>query len=137
MIEKQRLSDALRRDAGVQWKAVALSVVEDDQVVFAGNSASGASNTAGDLLRIYLLRSKHCQQQGIDVPGLVELIDSLAGRSEGAGIQVQPFLGPTSSVTAFWDAAGTLVGCVTILGRDAESGRRSLNIALGKPEPMS
>jgi hypothetical protein len=132
MTEKQRLSDALRHDGSVQWKAVALSVVEDDQVVFAGNSDSAASSTAGDLLRIYRLRLKHCRQQGIDVPGLVELLESLGGHSEGTIIQVQPFRGPTRSVIAFWDASCHLVGCVTILGQDPERGRQSLDFALGK-----
>ena len=131
MSEKQKLTDALRRGAQTEWGTAALSALDDQQVVFAG-SPRGASNTAGDLLRIYRLRLAHCYEYGIVAHGIAELIECLARRASGAAIEVQPFLGPESGVVAFWDTAGNLVGCVTVLGRDPEIGRRNLDFALGK-----
>jgi hypothetical protein len=131
MSEKQKLTDTLRRSAQTDWGTAALSALDDQQVVFAG-SPGGASNTAADLLRLYRLRLSHCHEHGIVAHGIAELIESLVGRASGAAIEVQPFLGPESAVIAFWDTAGNLVGCVTVLGRDPEIGRRNLDFALGK-----
>ncbi len=108
-----------------------LSATDDPEVVFAGN-ADGASSTAGGLLRIYEIRQRHCREQGIETYGIAELLDSLSDCGESDLIQGQPFLGPGSSVAAFWDAAGNLLGCITVLGRDPESGRRNLDFANGK-----
>jgi hypothetical protein len=133
MSEKQRLADALKRQVGTTaWAAAALSAIDDPQVIFAGNRNSPASNTAGGLLRIYQLKLDHCREQGIAAHGIAELIESLRGRTQNEVIEVQPFIGPQSSVAAFWDTAGNLVGCVTVLGRDTESARQNLEFALGK-----
>lgn len=131
MSEKQKLSEALKRNAPTEWGAAALSAIADQEVVFAG-STGGADNTAGELLRIYRLRASHCLKKGIQVQGLTELLASLGARSASAVIQVQPFRGPRSSVAAFWDATGNLVGVITIVGRDPEIGKRNLEFALGK-----
>jgi len=130
MSEKQKLIDALRRSAQTEWGTAALSALDDQQVVFAGSP--GAGNTAGDLLRIYRLKLIHSRKAGIVAHGIVELIESLARRTTDTIIDVQPFRGPESSVGAFWDATGNLVGCVTIFGGDRERGRRNLDFALGK-----
>ncbi|WP_375313127.1 hypothetical protein WHZ77_07705 [Bradyrhizobium sp. A5] len=128
--EKNRLSEALKQNAQ-SWAAVALSVVGDPQVEFAG-STGGASSPAGGLLRTYRIRQRHCEEKGIQTGGMAELIDSLSVCGERDLIQVQPFIGPRSSVTAFWNAAGNLLGCITVLGPDLESGRRNLDFANGK-----
>jgi hypothetical protein len=128
MNEKQRLIDALKEGATTDWARVALSAVEDREVVFAGNPGCRASTMAGDLLPIYRIRLKH----GIEAHGLAELVESLACRGKEVVIEGQPFLGPKSAVSAFWDAAGNLIACVTILGRDPEDGQRNLDLALGK-----
>jgi hypothetical protein len=132
MSEKQRLADALERHANTAWGTAALSAVDDDEVVFAGSPNRPGSNTAGDLLRIYRLRLDHCRERGIEAYGITELIESLIGREQSEVIEIQPFIGPRSSVAAFWDTAGNLVGCVTVLGRDAEGSRHTLELALGK-----
>jgi hypothetical protein len=131
MSEKEKISDALKRDITTEWRVAALTAIDDQEVVFAGNANAGASNTVGDLLRIFRAGQSHCRERGIDAHGLAELIETLAGRNEGTVMHVQPFLGPRSSITAFWDVTGNLVGCVTILGRDSENGRRNLDFALG------
>lgn len=131
MNEKKKLSDALKQNVALEWAAAALSATDDPEVVFAGN-AGGASSTAGDLLRTYEIRQRHCSERGIETYGIAELLDSLSGRGECDLIQGQPFLGPRSSVAAFWDAAGNLLGCITVLGRDPESGRRNLDFANGR-----
>ncbi|WP_035672077.1 hypothetical protein [Bradyrhizobium liaoningense] len=128
--EKNRLSDALKQNAQ-KWAAVALSVADDPQVVFAGNTG-GASATAGELLRTYQIRQRLCEEKGIETYGMAELIDSLSDCGERDPIQVYPFIGPSSSVAAFRDAAGNLLGCITVLGRDPESGRRNLDFANGR-----
>ncbi|KYK47386.1 hypothetical protein A1D31_31220 [Bradyrhizobium liaoningense] len=127
--EKNRLSDALNQNAQ-KWAAVALSVADDPQVVFAGNT--GGSATAGELLRTYQIRLQICEEKGIETYGMAELIDSLSDCGERDPIQVYRFIGPSSSVAAFRDAAGNLLGCITVLGRDLESGRRNLDFANGK-----
>ena len=127
---KNRLVLALQADATKEWARVALSTVDNEHVVFAGNESFGASNTAADLLRIYRIRQARCREQGIEAWGLVELIESLSAHGANNAIEVQPFLGPTSSVTAFWNSDGDLIGCVTILGRERGSG--NLSFALGK-----
>jgi hypothetical protein len=132
MSEREELLDRLKRDAMTEWGAAALSAIHDQETAFAGNTSAGATDTAGNLLRIYRLRQNHCREQGIEARGIAELIATLAGRSEDDVIRVQPFLGSKSSVTAFWDATGNLLGCITILGGDRESGRRNLEFALGK-----
>ncbi|WP_155526033.1 hypothetical protein [Bradyrhizobium symbiodeficiens] len=129
--EKSRLSDALKQNSEQKWAAAALSVTDDPRVVFAG-SAGGASSKAGDLLRIYQIRQKHCVEEGIETYGMAELIDVLSDFGERGLIQVQPFLGPGGSIAAFWDAAGDLLGCITVLGRDSESGWGNLDFANGK-----
>lgn len=131
MSEKKQLSDALKRHAANGWVAAALSAIEDEHVVFAGNANAGASNTAMDLLRIYRIRQSHCRARQIEACGLTQLIESLAACRESDVIEVQPFLGPGRSITAFWNTAGNLIGCITLLGRDPESGRQSLDIANG------
>jgi hypothetical protein len=130
--EKQKLIDALRRAAQTEWVTVALSALDDQQVIFAGLPGHRVGNTAGGFLRIYRIRLVHSSEQGIVADGLVELIEYLVRQPSDAFIEGQPFLGPESYVAAFWDAFGNLVGCVTILGGDPESGRRNLDYALGK-----
>jgi hypothetical protein len=129
MSEKQKVVDALRRGARTEWGTAALSALDDQRVIFAGNP--GASSTAGILLQIYRVRLDHCRRHGIVAYGMAELIESLARRTSDAAIEVQPFLGPESSISAFWDAAENLVGCVTVLELDPERGRRNLDFALG------
>jgi hypothetical protein len=128
--EKNRLSDASKENAQ-KWAAVAMSVVDDPQVEFAG-STGGASSPARGLLRIYRIRQQHCEENAIETYGMAQLTVSLSDYGERDLIQVHPFIGPSSSVAAFWDAAGNLLGCITVLGRDPESGRRNLDFANGK-----
>jgi hypothetical protein len=131
MNEKQALSEVLGNGDTGSCRSAALSALKDQNVLFAGNSDSPAKNTAGDLQRIYRIRLMHCQDRQIEAFGIAELIESLGCYPPDAFILVQPFIGPNSSVTAFWSSAGALVGCVTILGRDSESGQRNLDEALG------
>jgi len=132
MNEKERLTEALEGQAGTGWGKLALSVINDHQVVFAGNRNSPATNTAGDLLRIYRLKLDHSVRMGVPAHGIAELIESLVNRVQSELIELQPFLGPQGVVAAFWDTAGNLIGCVTIVGRNAESARQNLEFALGK-----
>ncbi|QDP26706.1 hypothetical protein [Bradyrhizobium cosmicum] len=129
---KNRLVSALQAHAANEWAVVALSALGNEHVVFAGNVSSGASSTAADLLRVYRLRQAHCREQGIEACGLAELIESLSAHDANDVIEGQPFLAPTGAVHAFWNSSGDLIGCVTILGLDAERGRRNLSFALGK-----
>ena len=131
MNERLKLTEVLTRGAQTEWGTAALSALADQENVFAG-SPSGTYNTAGDLLRIYGLRLTRCPEHGIVAHGIAELIESLARRTPSTIVEVQPFLGPKSSVAAFWDTAGDLLGCVTVLGRDPERGRRNLEFALGQ-----
>lgn len=131
MSEKQRLTEALRGEPQTEWATAALSALGDQRVVYAG-SRSRVGNTAADLLRIYRIRLGNLCEHRVVAQGLVELIDCLARQTSETFIEVQPFIGPESSVTAFWDAAGDLVGCVTLFGHDPDRGRRNLDFALGK-----
>jgi len=110
-----------------------VSALDSEEVVFAGAGDSAATNTAADLLRIYRARLSHCEKRGIKAHGIQELMDFLIHCKPDSIFEVQPFLGAGSSITAFWDAAGQLIGCITILGRDPESGRRAFELATGKP----
>lgn len=133
MSDKELLANALEKYAGVTaWGRAALAVIARPDVVFAGNHNSPASNTAGELLRIYRMKLDHCRERGIEAHGIAELIESLASRAQSEVIEVRPFIGPQDSVAAFWNATGDLVGCVTVLGRDTESARQNLDFALGK-----
>lgn len=133
MSDKQLLENALEKYAGTMaWGRAALAVIARPEVVFAGSHNSPASNTAGELLRIYRMKLDHCRERGIEAHGIMELIESLASRAQGEVIEVRPFVGPQNSVVAFWSTSGDLVGCITVLGRDTESARQNLDFALGK-----
>jgi hypothetical protein len=129
---KKGLIQALQRGPSRDWVAAALSALNDEQVVFVGNTRVNVDNTAADLLRIYRIRQVHCREQGIEVHGMAELIESLAAHAEIGRVQVQPFFGSTNAVVAFWNEAGDLIGCVTIPALDPERGRRNLDFALWK-----
>jgi hypothetical protein len=132
MSKKDRLAAALRGNEKVRWKAAAAAALEDPEIAFAGQSESRATNTAGDLIRIYEMRRDYGDQKRIEAHGVVELLDCLKKCSTETVVLVQPFLGPRSSVTAFWDSEDRLLGCITVNGIDTGRGKKSLDFALGK-----
>jgi hypothetical protein len=128
---KQALLDALRSGSGSPWQRVALSALDDAEVVYDG-SGSLDGGPVDEWLRIYKLRLKHCQENGIQANGLAEFVQNLERLMPDDVVSGEPFGGPTTRISAFWDAAGNLVGCVTILGWSPERGQEHLDRALGK-----
>ena len=130
--ERERLVVALKRHSGKAWAATALSALEDPSVVVAGNSGSQPTGTVGDLTRLYRIRLAHCREQKVNAHGIAELLEALSGLPASEKIEIQPFLGQRSGVDAFWNEAGDLVGCVTVLDWSPDRGRANLEFALGK-----
>jgi hypothetical protein len=128
MSRKQKLSDMLRMGAGASWKSAALTALDSNQVVLAGDEAWA---TAGDLLRIYRIRLTHFQEKGVQAIGINEFLQSLERLAPGNVIRVEPYMGPQTIVGAFWDAAENLIGCMTVLGWGPERGQENLDFSKG------
>ena len=131
MNRKQALLDALRSGSGLSWQHGALSALDDAEVVYDG-SGSLDDGPVDEWLRIYKIRLKHCQENGIQAIGLAEFVQNLEQRMPNDMVRGEPFGGPTTRIAAFWDAAGNLVGCVTIRGWSPERGQENLDRVLGK-----
>ena len=131
MSRKQALLDALRNGSSSSWQRVALSALDEPEVVYDGNGSPN-DGSVGEWLSIYKIRLKHCQENGIQAIGLAEFVQALEWLMPNDVVVGEGFGGPTTRISAFWDAAGNLVGCVTILGWSPERGQENLDRALGK-----
>lgn len=113
MNEKRNLIKALKSTPWSKWQKAALDSLSEPSVVFAGERQTDGKVTADDLLRIYRIRLDSAEKKKIIAYGLNELLKSLSCCSPDSNIEVQPFLGASVSVVAFW-RVDTLIGCVTI-----------------------
>jgi hypothetical protein len=128
---KQALVGALKKGSSSSWQRIALSALDDTQVVHIG----GGSQDGGPVdewLSIYKVRLKHCEENGIQAIGLAEFVQNLEQLMPNDVVRGEQFGGPTIRISAFWDAAGNLVGCVTIPGWSPERGQENLDRVLGK-----
>ena len=127
--KKRKVIAELKKLEPSSWSGEALRVLEDAATEFAGQSEFSAASSVEDLIRLYEVRGERVRDGAIRARGISELLKSLATYPTEADIVIQPFLGPIKSVTAFWDREDRLVGCVTVLSEDAESGQRALVFA--------
>jgi hypothetical protein len=128
---KQALVGALKKGSSPSWQRVALSALDDTQVVHIGGGSLDGG-LAHEWLSIYKIRLKHCQENGVQAIGLAEFVQNLEQLMPNDVVRGELFGGPTTRISAFWDAAGNLVGCVTIPGWSPERGQESLDRVLGK-----
>jgi hypothetical protein len=128
---KQALVDALKKGSSSSWQRVALSALDDTQIVHIdGGSLDGGP--VDEWLSIYKVRLKHSQENGIQAIGLAEFVQNLEQLMPNDVVVGELFGGPMTRISAFWDAAGNLVGCVTIPGWSPERGQENLDRVLGK-----
>ena len=127
---KQILIHELTLHAGEKWAATASAALREKDVRSEDEGGTSALSSVGDLLRIYRNRLDRCTENGVEAYGIRELLDSLSRLPVDDIVAVEPFLGVTTSVDAFWENQTTLLGCVTVLNFDSNRGNKTLATAL-------
>jgi hypothetical protein len=131
MSRKQQLLAALKRGTDMPWRSAALKALAGQNVVSSDEGPLDGS-VASEWLQIYRLRLKHCQEIGVEIIGLAEFVEALEQRIPNELIRAELFGGGRTTITAFWDVAENLVGCITNTDWRPGRGQESLDLALGK-----
>jgi hypothetical protein len=131
MSGKQQLLGALKRGTGMPWRSAALKALAGENIISFDEGPLDRS-VASEWLQTYRLGLEHCQELGAEIIGLAEFVKALEHRIPNELIRAELFGGGRTKITAFWDVAGNLVGCITITDWGPERGQESLDLVLGK-----
>jgi hypothetical protein len=91
-----------------------MKALRDPHMLYAGQSEGMATSAAGDLIRLYELRSIRSREVGLQCSGIDELLLELQDIPRDEQVSIEPFQSKERAVTVLLDASGKLLSCVTV-----------------------